>query len=146
MTRQRPRKLLPEQEDILDDQEKKAREIIKQDEVALVQLREDTQERLAALTEKRKNAQEKLDGFRQKDEDQKIENLAKSMDVDQGSASGITIRGESEEKPVEESAEDKPVDVKGDAKQVDAVKDEADVEMDADDAGRGGREGDEVEY
>jgi uncharacterized protein YlxW (UPF0749 family) len=124
---------------VLDDQEAKAREIIKEDEVALDKLRAETKEKLAALSEKRTTAQEKLDGFRQQDEDKKIENLAKSMDIDQGSAPCIAIEGEAGEVPVGE----KP---KEDVDESKVVKDDVDVVMDIDDAGRGGREGDEVEY
>jgi hypothetical protein len=125
---------------VLDDQETKAREIIKQDEIALEKLREETKGKLAALSGKRTSAQEKLDGFRHQDEDKKIENLAKSMDIDQGSAPSMAIKGEAEETPVEEEK------FKEDAHETKPVKDDADVEMDVDDAGRGGREGDEVEY
>jgi len=105
-------------------------------------LREETEEKLATLTEKRKNAQEKLDGFRQQDQDKKIENLAKSMDVDQGEAPSITIKGEGEEM----SGEGKTTTDNVAAEDTKPVTEETDMEVGADDAGRGGREGDEVEY
>jgi hypothetical protein len=74
------------------------------------------------LSERRTNAQEQLDGLKRKDEEKKVGDLAKSMEVDQ--------------------------DIKVESIKAEETKKEPESEMDieVDDGGLGGREGDEVEY
>jgi hypothetical protein len=96
------------------------------------------------LSEKRATAQEKLDGIRQQDVDKQVEKLGESMDVD-----GAGKPDEAKDQPPVE-AEDKgknaaETTTTGET-QTSETKDEADMELEAADAERGGREGDEVEY
>lgn len=135
----RPRKLLPEQEDILEEQAQRAKDLIIKEGDALEILRAETRDKLAVLSEKRATAQEKLEGVRQQDVDKQVEKLGESMEVD---GAGKTDEQKDEGKTADET--------KGTAAETPApatsTNNEADMELEAADAERGGREGDEVEY
>jgi hypothetical protein len=132
--------LLPEQQDILDKQAEKAKELVIQEGEELEALRQQTTEKLAALTEKRAKAQDKLDGVRRQNEDKQTEKLADDMELD-GDDSSVAQNQTDKDAVTEVQAETEAATESNTGN-----RDEADMELEAADAGRGGREGDEVEY
>jgi len=124
----------------LEEQAQRAKALIVNEEDALELLRAETRDKLAVLSEKRATAQEKLEGIRQQDVDKQVEKLGESMEVD---GAGKADEQKDEGKTADET---KGVVAGTPAQATTSTNNEGDMELEAADAERGGREGDEVEY
>jgi hypothetical protein len=128
---------------MLEDQAQRAKDLVIKEADALELLRAETRDKLVVLSERRANAQEKLEGIRQQDVDKQVEKLGESMEVD-----GADKTNEQQDERKTSLAETTTVVSTGEAPAVQpsVANNEVDMELEAADAERGGREGDEVEY
>ena len=127
----------------MEEQAQRAKDLVIKEGDALELLRTDTREKLAVLSERRANAQEKLEGIRQQDVDKQVEKLGESMEVDGASK---TNGKQDEGKAAEGTTGETTVSTTEAPAQPPTTNNEVDMELEAADAERGGREGDEVEY
>ena len=127
----------------MEEQAQRAKDLVIKEGDALELLHTETREKLAVLSERRANAQEKLEGIRQQDVDKQVEKLGESMEVDGASK---TNEKQDEGKAAEGTVRETTVSTGEAPAQPPATKNEVDMELEAADAERGGREGDEVEY